>query len=186
MLIPLTKARCMMEGAIKLKFVPVCHYFRPQTPHWKVLRSWNLCHSAPLQTPFHMVSLLAKVKIFRFWPKTMDYNKAFLPKSRYFSVLLLLHSGRCYEAEICAILFLLRYPFIWYPFWPMSKFQIFWPKTMDYNKAFLPKSRYFSVVLLLHSGRCYEAEICAILFLLRCPFIWFPFWPKTMDYNKAF
>ena len=26
--------------------------------------------------------------------------------------------------------------------------------------------------LLLHSGRCYEAEICAILFLLRCPFIW--------------
>ena len=24
-----------------------------------------------------MVSFLAKVKIFRFWPKTMDYNKAF-------------------------------------------------------------------------------------------------------------
>ena len=48
----------------------------------------------------------------------------------------------------------------------------FWPKTMDYNKAFLPKSRCFSAVLLLHSGRCYEAEICVILFLLRCPFIW--------------
>ena len=40
------------------------------------------------------------------------------------------------------------------------------------------------------------AEICAILFLLRCPFIImvsffvevksFRFWSKTMDYNKAF
>ena len=34
------------------------------------------------------------------------------------------------------------------------------------------------MVLLLHSGRCYEAEICTILFLLRCPFKWCPFWPK--------
>ena len=34
-------------------------------------------------------------------------------------------------------------------------------------------------VLLLHSGRCYKAEICVILFLLRCPFIWYPFWPKS-------
>ena len=40
-----------------------------------------------------MVSFFAKVKIFRFWPKTMDYNKAFLPKSRCFSAVLLLHSG---------------------------------------------------------------------------------------------
>ena len=54
-----------------------------------------------------MASFWAKVKIFRFWPKTMDYNKAFLPKSRWFSAVLLLHSGRCYEAEICAILLLL-------------------------------------------------------------------------------
>ena len=30
------------------------------------------------------------------------------------------------------------------------------------------------MVLLLHSGRCYEAEICVILFLLRCPFMWYP------------
>ena len=27
-----------------------------------------------------MVSFLAEVKIFRFWPKTMDYNKAFFTK----------------------------------------------------------------------------------------------------------
>ena len=72
-----------------------------------------------------MVSLLAKVKFFRFWPKTMDYNKAFLPKSRSFFVVLLLHSGRFYGAEICTILFLLRCPFIWYPFWPKSKFSDF-------------------------------------------------------------
>ena len=33
-----------------------------------------------------MVSFLAKVKFFRFWPKTMDYNKAFLPKLRYINI----------------------------------------------------------------------------------------------------
>ena len=54
----------------------------PFTPQWKVLRSWNLRHSVPLEMPFDMVSFLAKVKIFIFWPKTMDYNKVFLPKSR--------------------------------------------------------------------------------------------------------
>ena len=47
------------------------------TPHWKVLLSSNLRHSVPLEMPFHMVSFFAKLKIFRFWPKTMDYNKAF-------------------------------------------------------------------------------------------------------------
>ena len=50
---------------------------------------------------------------------------------------------------------------------------------MDYNKAFLPMSRSFSAVLLLHNGRCYEAEICSNLFLLRCSLIWYPFWPKS-------
>ena len=29
-----------------------------------------------------MVSFLAEVKFFRFWPKTMGYNKAFLLKLR--------------------------------------------------------------------------------------------------------
>ena len=58
-----------------------------------------------------MVSFLAEVKIFSFWPKTMDYNKAFLPKLRSFFVVLLLHSGECYEAEICTILLLLRCSF---------------------------------------------------------------------------
>ena len=59
------------------------HYYLSAliTPQWKVLRSLNLRHSVALEMPFNMVSFLAKVKIFRFWPKTMDYNKAFLPKS---------------------------------------------------------------------------------------------------------
>ena len=35
-----------------------------------------------------MVSFLAKVKIFRFWPKTMDYNKVFCPKLSSFFVVL--------------------------------------------------------------------------------------------------
>ena len=37
-------------------------------------------HSAPLEMPFPMVSFLAEVKTFRFWPKTMDYNKGVLTK----------------------------------------------------------------------------------------------------------
>ena len=125
-----------------------------------------------LKCPFRWNAFFfAKVKIFRFWLKTMDYNKAFWPKSRSFFVVLLLLTGRCYEAEICAILLLLKCPFRWNAFF-FAKVKIFrfWLKTMDYNKAFWPKSRSFFVVLLLLTGRCYGAEICAILLLLKCPF----------------
>ena len=81
-----------------------------------------------------MVSCLAKVKILRFWLKTMDYNKAFLPKSRRFSAVLLLLTGRCYGAEICVILFLLRYPFGWYIYcFAKVEFLSYWPKTVDYG-----------------------------------------------------
>ena len=84
-----------------------------------------------------MVSFFAEVKFFSFWPKTMDYNKVFLPKSRCFSAVLLLYSGRCYEAEIYVILFLLRCPFIWYPFLPKSKFSDFGQKPWTVcSKAF--------------------------------------------------
>ena len=49
---------------------------------------------------FQTVSFLAEVKIFSFWPKTMDYSQAFLPKlSSFFSVLLPL-AGRCLEMDI--------------------------------------------------------------------------------------
>ena len=72
-----------------------------------------------------MVSFFAEVKIFRFWPKTMDYNKAFLPKSRSFFAVFLLLTGRCYGAKICAILLLLKCSFRWYPFLPKSKFSDF-------------------------------------------------------------
>ena len=44
-----------LEGAAKLKFAPL-------------RSSW---------IPFHMVSFLAEVKFFSFWPKTMDYSKGF-------------------------------------------------------------------------------------------------------------
>ena len=83
-----------------------------------------------------MVSFFAKVKIFRFWPKTMDYNKAFWPKSRSFFVVLLLQNGRCYEAEICAILLLLRCPFRWNPFLPKSKFSDFGQKPWTIIRRF--------------------------------------------------
>ena len=93
-------------------------------PHWKVLRSRNLCHSAPLDIPFPTVFFFVEVKIFNFWPKTMDYSQAFWPKSRSFFEVLLLHTGRCYGVEICAILLLLTFPFRRYPFLLTSKFSI--------------------------------------------------------------
>ena len=37
----------------------------------------NLHHYAPLEVPFPMVSFLARIKFFSFWPKTMDYSQAF-------------------------------------------------------------------------------------------------------------
>ena len=55
-----------------------------------------------------MQSFFAKLKIFIFWPKTMDYSQAFWPKLRPFFEAFLLLTGRCYEAEICAILLPLR------------------------------------------------------------------------------
>ena len=119
-----------------------------------------------------MESFNAEIQISRFWPKTMDYNKAFWPKLSSFFVVLLFRNGRCYEAEIGTILLLLRFPFRWNNFFAKVQFFRFWPKTMDYNKAFWPKLSSFFVVLLLRNGRCYEAEIWTILFLLRFPFRW--------------
>ena len=91
-----------------------------------------------------MVSFLAEVKIFSFWPKTMDYSQAFWPKLRSFFVVLVLLTGRCYEAEICTILLLLRcLPFHMVSFLAEVKIFSFWPKTMDYSQAFWPKLRSF-------------------------------------------
>ena len=70
-----------------------------------------LRYYAPLEMPFPMESFFAKVKFFRIWPKTMDYNKVFWPKSRSFFVVHLVKIGRCYEAEICASMLPLRCAF---------------------------------------------------------------------------
>ena len=83
-----------------------------------------------------MKSVLAKVQIFRFWPKTMDYNKAFWPKLGSFFIVLLLQNGRCYEAEICAILLLLRCPFQWYPCLPKSDCSVFGQKPWTIIRRF--------------------------------------------------
>ena len=50
------------------------------------------------------------------------YSYYNLPKLSSFFVQFLLQSGRCYKAEICAILFPLRYAIAWYYFLPKSKF----------------------------------------------------------------
>ena len=63
----------------------------------------KLHQSPPLEMCFSMALFFAKVKIFRFWPKTMDYSQAFCPKLSSFFMVLLLHTGRWYEAEIAPI-----------------------------------------------------------------------------------
>ena len=50
-------------------------------------------------------------------------------------------------------------------------------RCLSYSSSLREKPLF--AVLLLHSGRCYEAEICAILFLLRCSFIWYHFLPRS-------
>ena len=42
----------------------------------------KFCQTARLEVCYSLESFFAKVKIFIFWAKTMDYNKAFLPKLR--------------------------------------------------------------------------------------------------------
>ena len=37
----------------------------------------NLHQSDPLEMPFLMVSFFVEIKLFSFWPKTMDYSQAF-------------------------------------------------------------------------------------------------------------
>ena len=46
-------------------------------------------------------------------------------------------------------------------------------------KIHYSESRSLFVVLLLQNGRCYAAEICAILLLLKCTFRWNSFLPKS-------
>ena len=65
---------------------------------------------------FCLVSFLAKIHIFSFWQKTMDYSQAFLSKLSSFFVLLLLFAGRCYDADICTILVPFRCAFAWCPY----------------------------------------------------------------------
>ena len=54
-----------------------------------------------------------------------------------------------------------------------------WSVGSNFLVGIFPKLSSFLVVLLLLTGRCYEAEICAILLLLRCSFRWYPFLPKS-------
>ena len=132
-----------------------------------------------LRCPFIWYPFWPKSKISVFGQKPWTITRRFYQNRGDFLRSFLLHSGRCYEAEICGILFLLRCPFIWYPFWPKSKSSYFGQKPWTIIRRFYRNRGDFLQSFLLHSGRCYEAEICDILYLLRCPFIWYPFWPKS-------
>ena len=133
--------------------------------------------------------LFCQNQVFQFLAETMDYSQAFWLKLRSFFEAFLLLAGRCYEAETCIILLLLRYAFAWYPFFAKVKMK----KTMDYSQAFWPKLRSFFEAILLFAGRWYEAEIHTIISsmpfhmaILFGPSQNFHFWPKTMDYSQGF
>ena len=110
----------------------------------------------------------------------MYMYKAFWPKLRSFFVVLLLQNGRCYEAEICAILLLLRCPFRWNPFLLKSNFSDFGQKPWTIIRRF-GRNRGHSLWSFYSKmeGAIYEAEICTIPLLLRCSFRWNPFLPKS-------
>ena len=46
-------------------------------PHWMVLRSYNVHHSAHLEMPVLMVSLFAGIVLISFWPKPLVYSPWF-------------------------------------------------------------------------------------------------------------
>ena len=83
-----------------------------------------------------MVSFLAKVEFFSFVQKPWTIIRRFDRNQGHFFVVLLLLTGRCYDAEICVIVFLLRCPFIWYPFWLKSKFTVFGQKPWTIIRRF--------------------------------------------------
>ena len=145
--------------------------------------------------PFHMVSFLAKVKIFRFGQKPWTIIRRFYRNRGDFLRSFYSTVEGATKLKFASILFLLRCPFIWYPFWPKSKFSDFGQKPWTIIRRFDRNRGHSLQVLLLHSGRCYEAEICVHSVPLEMPFHMvsflakvkiFRFWPKTMDYNKAF
>ena len=71
-----------------------------------------------------MVSFSAKVKIFRVWPRTMDYNKAFRARVKLELILCPLFTPTWKVLQICTILFPLRCAIAWHYFLPKSNFQI--------------------------------------------------------------
>ena len=93
---------------------------------------------------------------------------------------LLLLTGRCYESEICANLLPLRCSFQWNPFPPKSTVsgQEPWTIVRRFDPALF-------VVLLLLTGRCNKAEICAIDSApLEIRFVWPPFFAKLVSGQK--
>ena len=78
-------------------------------------------------------------------------------------MVLLLHSGRCYEAEICVILFLLRCPFIWYPFGPKSKFSFFGQKPWTIIRRFDFRSPKKVLIKVCHSKELERRNLMALV-----------------------
>ena len=84
-----------------------------------------MCHYDPLEMPFPLVSFLAGIIIFRFWPNTMDYSQVFSSNSSC------THNSPLEGAT--ELKFALKMPF------PLVSFLAgirFWQKTMAFSQAF--------------------------------------------------
>ena len=81
-------------------------------------------------------------------------------------MLLLLLTGRCYEAENCAILLPLRYTFAWYPFWAKTKLSVSGSKS-DHSKGFRPKLRIFHVHVHVHVYTLTSMQVVVVLMCSR-------------------
>ena len=94
----------------------------------------------------------------------------------------LLQSGRCYKAVciICTILFPLRCAIAWHYFLPKSKFSDSGQKPWTIIRRF-DRSRAHSLCSFYSKveGAIYKAEICTILFPLRCAIAWYYILPNS-------
>ena len=107
-------------------------------------------------------------------------------------MVLLLQSGRCYGAEICAILLLLGCPFRWNSIRPKSKFSVSGRKPWTIIRRFNQISFHAHNSSLEGATELKFVPFCSSWDAL---FQWYPFWPKiqifsfwpkTVDYSKAF
>ena len=112
--------------------------------------------------------MFTEIEIFRFWPKNVDYSLGLVRRFiEFISALVTPHATKLKFGPACSK------ENIRHALHGASSTL----RTCKSATLFFTKFRIevvFELFLLL-TGRCYEAEFCDILLLLRCAFAWYPF-----------